>query len=58
MRICDQDCKWLCPKEHEQSKQKEKHICTRYNKIIQHSGHHPELVAVEECLYNSFPIEK
>jgi hypothetical protein len=58
MRICDLNCAWLHPKEYEQSKQKEKHICQRYNKIVKHNGYHPELIAVEECLYNSFSIEK
>jgi hypothetical protein len=56
LRLCDSNCDWLFPKEHDQSKKKEGHLCQRYNKVLKHLGYHPNLVACEECLYNSYAI--
>ena len=56
IRLCDPNCFWLDPKEHDQSKKKEAHVCTRYNKPLKHGKYHPELIACEECVYNSYQI--
>ena len=42
-------CKYLSPKEHEQTSKKEKHICKKYSKQVKHLGHHPELPRLPEC---------
>jgi len=42
-------CKYLSPKEHEQTSKKEKHICQKYSKQVKHLGHHPELPRLPEC---------
>lgn len=42
-------CKYLSPKEHEQTSKKEHHICAKYNKRVLHMGHHPEIVRLPGC---------
>ena len=45
---CD-DCKFLNPKEHEQTESKEPHMCMIFNKPIFHNGEHPRLPKPEFC---------
>jgi hypothetical protein len=56
IRLCNPNCIWLDPKENGQTKRKEAHLCTRYNKVLKHGIFHPELIACEECLYESYAI--
>jgi hypothetical protein len=42
-------CKYLSVKEHEQTSEKEHHMCKKYNKRVFHMGHHPEIVRLQEC---------
>lgn len=48
--LCNPHCIYLQPKEKHQSKRKEPHMCTKYNKILKHNGNHPYIVACEECI--------
>lgn len=52
-RFCG-NCSFLNITEEEQSKQKNKdrHICNRYKKVLLHNGHHPQLPVLTECDYN------
>jgi len=47
-RYCD-DCKYLKPKEQEQTKEKEFHMCLKYNKQVMHLGEHPKIRRLKEC---------
>jgi hypothetical protein len=42
-------CKFLSPKENEQTDKKVNHHCAKYNKRVRHLGHHPELPRLPEC---------
>lgn len=52
-RFCD-NCSFLNITEEEQNKQKNKdrHICNRYKKVLLHNGYHPQLPVLTECDYN------
>ena len=52
-RFCD-NCSFLNITEEEQNKQKNKdrHICNRYKKVLLHNGYHPQLPVLNECDYN------
>lgn len=54
--LCKENCKFLSPKESEQSA-KEFHICKKYNKRILHNGRHPFLIKCAECILNLRRIE-
>lgn len=45
---CD-ECKWIEPKEKDQTNDKEPHICLKYNKRVYHNGNHPYIKPLEEC---------
>jgi len=45
---CDY-CRFLNPKEHEQTKAKEPHMCLLYYRPIFHAGEHPRLPKPEYC---------
>lgn len=47
--FCYRRCIYLIPKELEQGKDKEPHICTLYNKRVRHLGCHPKIVRCVEC---------
>lgn len=52
-RFCE-NCSFLNITEEEQNKQKnkDKHICNRYKKVLLHNGYHPKLPVLTECDYN------
>lgn len=45
---CD-DCEHLNPKEHEQSKKKEAHLCMAWIMPLFHNGHHPRILRPKKC---------
>jgi hypothetical protein len=48
MEYC-KNCKYLFPKECDQTIEKEHHLCVKYHKRVLHMGHHPEIVRLQEC---------
>ena len=48
VKFCD-NCRHLYPKEHEQTKQKESHICAKYMQTVYHRNFHPNLVRLSVC---------
>jgi len=47
--FCKENCEYLKPTEYEQTKQKEPHWCSKYNKRIFHYDYHPQLVRIKGC---------
>ena len=45
---CD-NCKFLNPKEYEQPKAKEPHMCLLYDRPVFHYGEHPRLPKPDYC---------
>jgi len=50
LRFCNQ-CDKLSPKESEQTKKKEPHICKYLNRRLRHEGHHPDIPTPKDCDY-------
>lgn len=48
MKFC-RTCKYLNPKEHEQTSSKQSHVCGRYHKRVFHRGFHPDIPRLSEC---------
>lgn len=48
MNLCD-DCYFLKPKENEQTKNRELHMCHAHQKPVFHLGKHPNLPRPEWC---------
>ena len=48
MRYCD-ECKFLQPKEHKQSGDKEPHMCVLYGMPVFHNGVHPRIPTPDNC---------
>lgn len=44
------NCDHLNPKEHDQTKDKEHHVCTKYKIQVRHLGHHPNILKCKSCL--------
>jgi hypothetical protein len=49
MVFCGTNCKFLRPKEYEQTDEKEIHLCKKYNKRVLHLDFHPRLIRLPEC---------
>jgi len=47
--FCKENCEYLNPTEYEQTKNKEHHICSKYNKRVWHIKYHPLLVRIKGC---------
>ena len=50
---CD-DCKYLRPKEKNQTYRKEHHVCIKANLIIKHAGQHPRLPRPNWCIMGDY----
>lgn len=48
--FCPPNCAYLIPTEKEQSKDKEKHLCTKYKERLYHYNAHPNIYRCKECL--------
>jgi hypothetical protein len=52
--FCPDDCQYLKPTEEEQVRYlpvNVKHYCYLHKKTVNHEGHHPRLIRVNECKY-------
>lgn len=54
--FCAQTCQYLTPNERTQTKKKEDHRCKKYDVVLRHNGHHPEIVRCSECKTRSTNI--
>ena len=48
MKYCDH-CKYLDPKERDQSGEKEPHMCVLYGMPVFHNGQHPRIPTPDYC---------
>lgn len=54
---CDY-CQYLDVTEGEQTKAKEPHLCTLFNRVVKHNGEHPSLPKLAVCIGVSNSIKK
>jgi len=48
-QYCD-DCLYLNPDERSQTRKKEEHFCLLFKKQVKHSGMHPHIRRIRECI--------